>query len=437
MSDTKINFPSIESIWSFIKIIMPSFAYSALFVYLLQMIFERLVNLSTIVLILIIIGAWGISYILQNYFNNKSEKPRSSVSRMAAIRNSLDPYEPFILIFPVLGALGFTFEGSRIISNTQAIIDFSSYSNKTLDVFVFLTWILLSLWIFIVFRFTKKVEVKNILRLEEVVASIQKLPSKNLIPQYEQFYEQLIDTINSKKYNPKSTDKIVLVSAIQLIIGQMIEVVKYFSPYDDKSEKIAGNVMLLINTSTSKDIANFLFDRLSFKTDDAIHELLGILVLPNELIYQSNTNDKYLAPLYLPVPNQAEENDSIRALPGAPWAALRSYSLYNDVKYIDNDLSSMSQRARNKITLYFNSGEGSFIKSFISIRISNNPNAPIGVLNFDSRHENIIQDPTTVPTLLAFIKPLSMILSPFVEQFSKLYVAELKLEAENQSSTAL
>lgn len=430
-NSTEANHIKIKSIG---KKSIPIIAYAVLLVYVLLMLFEKLLQPSIFGILSYIIIGWIILCLLLYHIYVKPSHRSNATSRMASIRNPFDPYELFIQIFPVVGALGFTFEGPRIISSTQAVVKYSDFHLKNLDAFVLLTWVLLSFWIYVIFRFTKKVETKNILRLEEVIASVQKLPSKNLMPQYEQFYEKLVEKLKSKKFG-STTDTKELVTAIQMIIGQMIEVVKYFSPYDDNSERIAGNVMILINTSTSPDISNYLFEKLSFRTDDTIKELLGILVLPNELIYQDKTTDKYLAPLFLPVPNKAKENGVIRALPGAPWAALTSYSLYNNVNDIDQYLVSMSQRVRDKITTYFKSGEGKFIKSFISIRISNNPETPIGVLNFDSRHDNILQDPETMPTLLALLKPLSMLLVPYVERFAKIYVDGLKQEAQNQSTT--
>ena len=414
---------------------IPIIAYSILLVYILLMLFEKLLQPSIGIILLYIAISWLLLCLFLYFIYVKPSHRSKATSRMASIRNPFDPYELFIQIFPVVGALGFTFEGPRIISSTQAVIKYTDFHFKNLDVFVLLTWALLSFWIYVIFRFTKKVETKNILRLEEVIASVQKLPSKNLMPHYGIFYEKLIETIRTNKLTSNTNDPVILVKAIQFIVGQMIEVVKYFSPYDDNAEKIAGNVMILINTNESLEIANFLFDKLSFRADDSLKELLGILVMPNELIYQPDTENTYLAPLYLPVPTKAEEDGTIRALPGAPKAALNGVSWYNNVGDMDMDLSSMSKRVRDKITNYFKTGDGSFIKSFISIRISNNPDKPIGVINFDSRRESILQDPETMPTLLALLKPLSMLLVPYIEKFAKIYVEDIKKDAQSQTES--
>ena len=145
---------------------------------------------------------------------------------------------------------------------------------------------------------------------------------------------------------------------------------------------------------------------------------LGILSLIPEL--SINSKNKISNSISLLVPPYYEKDGIRKALPGASVAALEGLSFYMDTTLMHQECIIFGEETQTKIREYFN-GEGKAIKSFLSCRIGNEER-PVGVLNIDSNHKNILgDDKNYYSTFYSLMKPILRITSKYIDVYAEMY----------------
>jgi predicted transcriptional regulator YheO len=106
------------------------------------------------------------------------------------------------------------------------------------------------------------------------------------------------------------------------------------------------------------------------------------------------------------------------ALPGAPSALLQGRpSLHEDTSRLDLSEYDLHEDIKSQIREYFGpTGDGRAVRSFVSLLIGRERENPIGILNIDSDHPNVLGNDRYHDTFYALVTPfLSMLAAPVAE----------------------
>ena len=401
--------------------------YSCSFIFLELLVVLTFLSLSLLWIAIIMIIA-TLVFIRPHYIRLKNgKKSRFQEWLDELISNDLSDYEIFIRTFPIIITLILATSLDRVKYNTQLFFanlkEWENFASTDVDWGLTTFWILLVSWLWLFPISLSAMSIANGRKLKKILSSIHRAPSDEIFVSYPRFYSNMIDALKiAKDLRNEDEEQKVIEYEIEIILRTITEIVKYFSPYKDEKEKIGANIWLLLNKIDNTDIISQLPNTLDFKTVHRSEDVSGVAILLKNLILdlKESTNFDIVRYLALPIPNNANVKDEMKALPGVPYAALEGFSIVNDINALESDLKDFGSEIRGSIVEYFKNGNGKGINSFASFRIGDNVN-PIGVLNLDSNMDNIMGDENFIYTFFALLEPIKKELDDRIIRFLELF----------------
>jgi len=391
---------------------------------------------STIVYFLGIIGVafgfllplffiiWLIGFLIVWQGKGSGIEDTKGNNQLLKITSRFSQYGVFIRLFPLVAGIGFALSGKIIANSTKLFFDFQNWSNYSPDIPIFMFWTLLIIWVIMLPMYLTDSDKVNFDRFKEIQRSIHSSPDLTLLRNYPELYTRLRRRLVSiEKSQLLDIEKAE--AGIQLSLKVITELVKYFSPYSDETENIGANIWMIFNKYDQPDLFETLPSTISFNTTFQQDDTTGVILLVSKLILSDEPNFKLDEPIILPIPSNHVTSDFKIALPGAPWAALDGMSVFNNIDDLEQHLMDFKAQTRDEVLQYFKSGNGEKIKSFASFRIGDESN-PIGVVNIDSIHLNLLGDSQFLDTFLTLFEPIKHELGMYVQRYAGLFIDQKK-----------
>ena len=250
-------------------------------------------------------------------------------------------------------------------------------------------------------------------------------PNPQLFREYRAFHDKAEDLLRAA-LTQRPLMRADLVLAIQPVLNIISTMASQFANADE-DVNYGANIMLVASPSSVQGQPLFAEELLAslrfFDRDrEQLSWLSALLYLPSELASTANVEHptRRFTLITLPVPRQVANPRTKKrwALPGAPSALLEGRpSLHEDTYELDLSGYDLHDDVKSQIREYFGpEGHGSAVRSFVSLRIGRERENPIGILNIDSDHPNVLGDDRYHNTFYALVTPfLSMLAAPVAE----------------------
>lgn len=220
------------------------------------------------------------------------------------------------------------------------------------------------------------------------------------------------------------------------ILEHIIDITARF--LDAEKESYSANIMLTLNNPKERTNTYKFIEKIR-RVKELTHfgyartqDLASVLHLPPGLNF-GEAEDSKPPEINLPV-LRARKGETPNILPGACEALLKGEFCVEDTLNIDKYYNGFSDDEKTTAKIFFENAKEKF-RSYVSLRIvkksqnrEDNPNetVAIGVLNVNSSERHILGvDPTFYDNYYAMITPFLLLLSPYLEDYSELYVKDI------------
>jgi hypothetical protein len=239
----------------------------------------------------------------------------------------------------------------------------------------------------------------------------------------------LIYELLDDDYDGPAAEAGAIAAAVRTVLKSCAEITALFTDATG-GKRYSANVMLLA-TPEADGIGHLypqpLLEELRF-FDHQLHNidtLSGLLYMPGELAFVQAENhpaeEDFL--LCIPVPEQLYSSSGLRwALPGAPTALLTDgHDVIPDTRDLEKESYAIGKELFKEVRDYFRPGGlGASVRSFVSLRLGEEEENPVGVLNVDCDRPQVLGGTEYPETYFAIMSPFLALLEHAVVRYSQL-----------------
>ncbi|HEX6939176.1 MAG TPA: hypothetical protein VF158_07160 [Longimicrobiales bacterium] len=261
-------------------------------------------------------------------------------------------------------------------------------------------------------------EWRNGERMRKMLQAVHRSPSPNVFIDYPRLFRQAEGTVKALALTGDApARREAALQAIHAVLTHVIALARYFARAPEGDLRARIFLIAEPGPEGTDPYAPALVERLRFFDHDR-HRLEGLralLYLPADLAGTDEPDAAGAVRLALPVPHRAETPHGHRlALPGAPYTLLTGEpGIYEDTRALPPETcADLEKSVRDEIERYYaKGGDGSDIRSMVSVRIGHETN-PVGVLELVSRRPLVLgHEPEYYVTFFALAEPLIRLLT--------------------------
>lgn len=313
-----------------------------------------------------------------------------------------------VSIYPAIAAVLLAFYKEPIVDCTrkakQYILHGEGRGIYTFNLWVFLYWFILLVWLFSYFFFVSNENSASRIATSNLRSAIFRAPNPNVFGEYELLFKKIRNLVlENESLHANETFKLEL--GLKSILENICELTSIYSNTTDTHIIYGANIMLYLPMNLHRDlIIKLRQNQLQWihlrETD--LDTFSGVLYLVPNLVFKTGgtiepNND--MSSITLPVINLEDKEQAVlKNIPGAPIAAVDERFVFSDVR--------SSKAYRHLGLAEVNAAKEYWTKKLSSIRSVMSFSIPykwnnveideklnldiIGVLNIDSTNTNIL-----------------------------------------------